>query len=296
MAIDMMMGPTSEIPAVAYTLADHLDAALAAAEDLTAAGNQWCHASAGCGGCEITAQAAERAVMEAVRREEARLIGRVMLARRRADELAREADGFSSLARLFGGGTAVLCDAVEDLSDSTLADFATGDCTLAYLRSRGLVASEAPCLPESSSVTFDSRFLVAARLPLATMVDMIVAFLDALEARYDLYPDEQDSRADGHEEAHEEAVVDVMPPRSGVIFRTDRADNGAQTDEDEEIAPAITDASPAEAPTECDTSPVPATCSASQPEADVKRTSRLMDRLEAAAGSTDANLRPDHQP
>ncbi|MCB1521463.1 MAG: hypothetical protein KDJ37_12925 [Hyphomicrobiaceae bacterium] len=189
MATEFTSDDAAAPPAVAYVLADHLDAALAAAEDLEAAGGNWCARRTAAAGDTLAERAAERAVVEDVRRHEAMLIGRVLMARRRATELAAVADHFSGIARLFVGGTAVLVDAVAELGDSTLADFATGDCLIAFLRSRGVIADDAAGLPESREVTFDQRFLVAGRISLAPLTDMIVAFLDVLEANYDLYPD-----------------------------------------------------------------------------------------------------------
>ena len=116
-----------DIPPVAYQLADHLDAALAAAEDLAAAGRTWVPATAP-EGYELAAQmAAERQVIERVRTFEAVLIGRVLKARKRAQLLAHEAGDFAVMTRLFIGGTAPLVDVVEELGDSTRADFETGD-------------------------------------------------------------------------------------------------------------------------------------------------------------------------
>lgn len=187
-------GPTGNdgIPAVAYQLADHLDAALAAAEDLAEAGQQWVPASAEAG-YELAAEmAGERQVIERVRLFEAVLIGRVLKARKRAQALTREAGDFAGMTRLFVGGTAPLVDAVEELGDSTRKDFDTADGTIAYLRSRGVIDAEAADLPEGRMISLgDDAFLVAGRIALAPLTEMIIAFLDALEAHYDLYPDDE---------------------------------------------------------------------------------------------------------
>lgn len=182
-----------DIPPEAYQLADHLDAALAAAEDLTEAGRAWVPATATTG-FELAAQmAAERQVIERVRMFETVLIGRVLKARARAQVLARTECDFAGMTRLFVGGTAALLDAVDELGDSTRADFETGDCHIAYLRQRGVIANDAPDLPENRTIVLgDDQFLVAARIALAPLTQMIIAFLDALDLHYDLYPDDPD--------------------------------------------------------------------------------------------------------
>lgn len=178
----------SAIPVEAYQLADHLDAALAAAEDLEAAGRNWQSARAGASGNIAAEMAAERAVIERVKAFEAMLIGRIVKARKRAQSLAQKTVDFSGMTRLFVGGTAVLVDAVAELGDTTLADFNTADSMLAYLRRRGVVAADASDLPASRMISIDQSFLVAGRIPLGALSDMVAAFLDALELHYDLYP------------------------------------------------------------------------------------------------------------
>lgn len=182
-----------DIPPEAYQLADHLDAALAAAEDLAGAGRQWVPATASAS-YELAAQrAAERQVIEAVRTFETVLIGRVLKARKRAQVLARTAGDFAGITRLFVGGTAPLLDAVEELGDSMRADFETGACPIAYLRRRGVIADDAADLPEDRTIALgEDGFLVAGRIALAPLREMIITFLDALDLHYNLYPDEPD--------------------------------------------------------------------------------------------------------
>lgn len=180
---------SDEIPPVAYQLADHLDAALAAAEDLARAGRTWASARAGVAGDIAAEMAAERDVIERVKAFEAMLIARVVKARKRAKSLALVAGDFTGMTRLFVGGTAALVDAVDELGDATRSDFDTADGILAYLRRRGVVAEDAACIPHHRVIVIgDDGFLVAGRIPLAPLVEMIGAFLDALEGHYDLYP------------------------------------------------------------------------------------------------------------
>lgn len=183
--------PGGDIPPEAYQLADHLDAALAAAEDLVSAGQAWQPAQAKAGYERAAEIAAQRQVIEQVRSFEAVLIGRVLKARKRATTLAQSAGDFAGMTRLFVGGTAILVDAIEELGDSTRVDFDTADSMLAYLRQRSVISSDAPGLPEDRAIEIgNDTFLIAARLPLGPLREMIIAFLDALDAHYDLYPGE----------------------------------------------------------------------------------------------------------
>lgn len=243
-------GPTGGdgIPAVAYQLADHLDAALAAAEDLAEAGRQWVPAQAQTGH-ELAAQfAAERQVIERVRMFETVLIGRVLKARKRAQALTREAGDFAGMTRLFVGGTAPLLDAVEELGDSTRKDFETADCATAYLRARGVIDAEAADLPEDRMISLgDDAFLVAGRIALGPLTEMISAFLDALDAHYDLYPDD-----DGGDGEAAFAWGDVVAAARGAHSDADAA-GGAARDTGEAGAADQVDAAHTDAANTADT-------------------------------------------
>lgn len=177
-----------DVPSVAFMLADHLDSALAAAEDLEAAGRAW--PKPGTCADDSARQEAERRVIERIRAFEAVLIGRVLRARQRAQELARTEAMFASLSRLFVGGTAPLVDAIAELGDASANDFATGDSLVAYARRRGMIEEEAGGLPEDHPLVLDDSFLVSGRVALGPLVEMIIAFIDALEREYDLYPED----------------------------------------------------------------------------------------------------------
>lgn len=188
----MTSTPTPLPPAVTM-LADHLDAALAAGEDLVAVASAWPPAAAlrrQATSADITRlRHAQRATIEAVRAAEMRLVGRVLKARERAEELARLASPFKPLVRLFAAGTAVLADAVPACGDAAEQDFATGDSLLAYWRSRGLVDDETASLADDAVLAIDDTFLVAGLAPLGVLMDVVAMLLDALDAHYDLYPE-----------------------------------------------------------------------------------------------------------
>ena len=98
-----------------------------------------------------------------------------------------ENERFGLVARLYVAGTATLVDAVAECADLRRADFDTGDDLTAYVRSRGLIAEDAPALSDSAPIAADESFLVARRAPLGVLLDLVASFLDALEAEFDLF-------------------------------------------------------------------------------------------------------------
>ncbi len=178
------------IPPNVYLLADNLDAALAAGEDIMKAALVW-QTGDRRGGEDIARQrAAQRKVLETVRTLEEVLVARVLKSRERAEEIARHDPRFGTIARLYNAGTAMLLDAVGELGDRTGFDFETGGGGVAFLRSRGLVAEDAPGPAEGQAFAFSEDFLVAHRIRLGTLLDLVAMFLDALETHYDLFSDE----------------------------------------------------------------------------------------------------------
>jgi len=186
-----MSADAPRAPLSVYMLADHLDGALAAGEDLVTFGAAWrSHAESP---SETDADnaaahvAAERKIAEDVRTSELMLVARTLKAREHAREVGRVDRRFEPVANLFVSGTAILLDAVEECGDATADDFETGDGLVAYVRSRGLIAPDAAMILSPSQLTIDDSFMVAKRLALGPLLDMVAAFLDALELHYDLF-------------------------------------------------------------------------------------------------------------
>lgn len=179
----------AQAPLSVYMLADHLDAALAAGEDIMVRGHQWRDLA------EQTVEPAEfvirqRKIADEIRALELMLVARILKARSHALTLSEYDDRFRTLGRLFASGTAILLDAVEESGDARELDFDTGDEIIAYVRSRGLIAPDAGAILKSSDLTIDDSFLVAARMALGPLLDMAAAFLDALDVQYDLFVEE----------------------------------------------------------------------------------------------------------
>lgn len=175
-------------------LADHLDAVLAAGEDLVARGADWRSLLEMPGIIQSFARR-QRDIAEDVRGLELILMARLLKARDHAKALAQMDTRFEAVARLFVSGTAILLEAVEESGDATAEDFETGDGLVAYLRGRGLITAQARALANSDELVIDDNFLVAKRTPLGPLLDMSAAFLDALDIHYELYAEEDEDEA-----------------------------------------------------------------------------------------------------
>lgn len=170
------------VPAAVYLVADNLDAVLAAGEDLLAMS----HESAGAGDPEAAA-AADRAFADRVRTLEVTIAARTLQARARAAEVRAADHRYKALVDLFIAGTVPLQEAVADLGDSTASDFHTGGDIVTYLRSRRLIAADAPSLRHYGPLSVPEAFLVAERIELGPLLDLCATFLDRLEDHYELY-------------------------------------------------------------------------------------------------------------
>lgn len=177
-------------PACAYMLADHLDAALAAGEDMVKlaykreAGGELSPETI------AAARGEQRELVERLRALELALVMRVMKARERAAELAGGDSRFSMISKLFIGGTAPLADAIAECGDASALDFDTGDAFTTYLRSRGLIDARSCLVREDDPIGVTEDFLVAGRIALSTLLDLVAAFIDALELHFVLYAGE----------------------------------------------------------------------------------------------------------
>ena len=174
-----------------YLLGDHLDAALAMGEDLLTERVVLAEAEQKLNMSRLLRQTGEVAdFLDSVRTLELSLIARLLQARRRAEEIKRSETRLKPLISLFVGGTAALVDAAEELGDTTNQAFATGDAAQAFLRSRGILARDAAGLEQMSQLVVTEEFLVAGRIRLGTLLDLVATFLDTLDVMFDLYQDE----------------------------------------------------------------------------------------------------------
>jgi hypothetical protein len=179
-------------PPLVLLLADHLDAVLAAGEDILK--------------LEVDIEAARKAdgatgpwerfgdVVALAKLYELTIVSRVLQARNRCAELARQigrdGEAFAAMLGLFAGGTAVLEEAVAELANRAAADFDMGLDPLAYLRTRNVMPADAGSLAGSARLLIGEDFLVARRIELGPLLDMSAALLDALDVAYSLFDEE----------------------------------------------------------------------------------------------------------
>ncbi len=132
-----MLSATKAPPAAVYLLADNLDAALAAGEDLLKSCITW-HAGNSRSAEEVaTRRAEERSAAETIRTLEMIAVARLLKSRERAAELAKVDPHIKPVAKLYNAGTALLADAIKELGDPAAHDFDAGDGITSYLRTRG---------------------------------------------------------------------------------------------------------------------------------------------------------------
>lgn len=174
-------------PAVVYLLADHLDSALAAGEDLLKSTLCWNGGDARVSDTLALSRRTERQAFDAVRTLELLLLTRVLKSRESARELAKADSFFKSIAALYTSGTAIVADVAQEMADETGYAFDAGDGVTAYLRSRGLLAADEAAPLEAAELPVTEDLLVAGRMPLGTLLDLIATFLDTLETHYELY-------------------------------------------------------------------------------------------------------------
>lgn len=179
-------------PACVYLLADHLDAALAAGEDLVSVGQAWDDGDP----CDPGVAGMQRWAIGRIRAHEMTLLSRILRARDKAAELAQVENRFKPLAHLFVSGTLDLADAVDEACDLAECAFENGGDATAYLRARGLLDAEAAGLQAGHALNVGDAFLVVGRLPLGILLDLVEEFIDALDLHFGLYPADNESGLD----------------------------------------------------------------------------------------------------
>ena len=195
-----------------YLLGDNLDAALAMGEDLLAEKVLLAEPAQPLTMARLVRQNRELAeFLTNVRTLELSLMARLLQARKNAEDMRRREPGLKALISLFISGTSPLVDAAMDLGDTSGRDFETGDTATAFLRSRGLIERDAAGLERLTELRVTDDYLVAERIRLGTLLDLVATFLDSLDLMYDLYGDTAEggaetsrAAAEGPEGAHAE--------------------------------------------------------------------------------------------
>jgi hypothetical protein len=202
-------------PACIYLLGDHLDAALAAGEDLAATTLHLTPPSASGGFTEIETRQEELATfLNRLRALEAALVARVLHARRRAEEIPRPDAHLKPLVSLFLAGTTALVDAVEEFGDPSGLAFNAGSDGFYFLRNRSLIRPEDADLPLAGVLSADEDYLIVGRIRLGSLMDLVSMFLEALDIRFNLY---DEAIAEGTEDAVRETPPVPVAARSKAV-------------------------------------------------------------------------------
>ncbi|MDX2258497.1 MAG: hypothetical protein NW205_06220 [Hyphomicrobiaceae bacterium] len=198
-----------DIDASVYLVADHLDAALAAGEDLVAVARTWPLGDA----ADPGVAGARRFVVGRMRTHEMSMLARIVQARSHMRALAQADALMRPLAQLFLATTRDLAAVLCTLEDAEECAFHTGEGTIAFLRARGLIGEEAPGLAGDGAIVVTDEFRMAGVAPLGVIMDLLAEFIEALEAQYDLYPADAGAEAD--------AGIDAALSADGVLHARD---------------------------------------------------------------------------
>ena len=191
----MHVGKQAATTAV-YFIADHLDAILAAGEDLRKLSIEIDPVT---GGHNLEDFHELRQFVEDIQALELTIIARTLEARKRAADIHNADKVLRMILGLFTGGTSALSDAAVECGDPCLAEFNTAGDALDYLRSRCLIDDQIGSLKTTNGIEVTEDLHIAARVPLGTIMDHAAAVLDALDAFFDLYS--SDSNADSDKAA-----------------------------------------------------------------------------------------------
>ncbi|MEM9029211.1 MAG: hypothetical protein AAGC70_12660 [Pseudomonadota bacterium] len=191
------------VPPIISLLSEHLDQVLAAGEDLLKLSLAPVEGTVLTPGNvddadELPALGLNDFVRESQRLELA-VAMRVLRAREYTRELKRADARFKTIADLFLGGTNPLTDSLDALAQPGGDGFETGDCPVGYLRSRGVIAEDAGALPAFETTDVGEDFRVGGVVETGQLMDLVAAFLDAIEIHYDVFPESASNVAEAEQ-------------------------------------------------------------------------------------------------
>ncbi len=177
----------STVPPGVYALADHLDGALAAGEDLLAV-----RLAATADLAPGVAPAAALAdVVRALRRQEAAVLLHLLQARRRAAEVEGGDAALRTVLRLVAGQTSALLDLVATFDpDRETMLIALAD-VQQFLRERGVIAPDVAGLGAFQALEIGSTYRIGGVVEVGGLLDMAASALDLLDQQYELYAEDE---------------------------------------------------------------------------------------------------------
>lgn len=188
------LGGALPLPTSVRLLADHLDAVLAMAEDLSSErldlGSRQADDPRPTGMHALVASQRQLGeFVRAVRTLELAMVARLIQARKLAGDLRRSHPSLRPLVQLFHAGTIAVEQAVADVGKGRTETFGAGEAAMEFLRSRLIIDPTAPGLVGLDAIVVDERTMLLGQLRLGTLMDLVATFLDKLDDLFDLYPD-----------------------------------------------------------------------------------------------------------
>jgi hypothetical protein len=178
-----MVATVTKQPLDVCLMADHLDAMLAAGEDLLALELRP-PAEAG-----AAAPAELAAFVRMLLRLEESIIARLLQARRRAPALSEGDPSVAAVLRIFLAQTGAIEDIVAAFGQRQTSSRLLGTNSIECLRIRGLIGEEAAGLAVESPLKIDESFRLAGVVALGPLLDLVAATVDALDVAFGLYPE-----------------------------------------------------------------------------------------------------------
>ena len=257
-----------------YLLADHLDAALATGEDMLKENVALARFTPDTPSSDMReAHTSLRDFVERVRMLEMRICARVSRARDLAGAIAAQDQHLEPFATLFASGTVLLTDAMAELGDTTDQDFETGAQALAYLRSRGFIEPDVAGCSDLDGLETNEDLLIAGRIRLGTLLDLVAAFLDTVESHHDIYGDSETQAGDP--DVADVEVTETEAVASGQSAAGIAAASANPTTSEHATAEAVEDAGEN------------VEAESGEPDKPAAAISNTTDELDAQAGSTD---------
>jgi hypothetical protein len=179
-----MTASTAPAETPVYLLAEHLDATLAAIEDLRVTTPPVTMPSPQRPGMPRPSLAGWVRQLE---RHEASALLRAERARALTVDAINADARLETLGKLFLAGTAALDEAIKSFTDRTGHAFQRGGDALAYLRQRGVLDAEAGTMTITETTRIGDEFRLAGIIEVEPLGDLVATFLNTLDIHYDLF-------------------------------------------------------------------------------------------------------------
>lgn len=176
----------AQVPPVITLISEHLDQVLAAGEDLK---QLRLAPSDPAPDADLDGALPVDRFVEDAKKLEWTALMRVLRAREHSHVLKRDDARFKPVADMFLSGTAPLTDALEGMSQAHNS-FETGEDPVVYLATRAVLTSDAGAVPANDITMVGEGLLLGGAVELGVLMDLVAAYLDAIEIHYDVFPEQ----------------------------------------------------------------------------------------------------------